>query len=63
MEWDKWEGKRVTKNGAIYIETSGRDWQPRLEIWREQTKLGNKEVPCPMPKGHPMFKEKIKGED
>lgn len=39
-----------SKFGELFIETSDRDWQERLEAWKaDRTK------PCPIPAGHMIF--------
>jgi hypothetical protein len=46
--------KIVEKFGEKFIETSPKDWDARLEAWK-----ADHTQPCPMPRGHEMFKKPI----
>ena len=39
-------------NGELFIETPVKLWNERLAIWK-----ADKTQPCPMPKGHVMFRK------
>lgn len=58
--WETWSGKKCQNqyNKDIYIETEGKDWHVRYNIWIENLDKG---CPCPMPKGHIMFRKNATG--
>jgi len=50
-----WDGRKVTNGKEIFIETDDANWSCRLSVWKKLC-YTDPLCPCPMPKGHIMFK-------